>query len=117
MRRLAQEDGFKLALAMDGVSRCHLLRQDAGRAPRLQSSTAWRPKVAAELEIPFLDWHATFAAHDAGSQQRVEFAHDGHWNELANPLVGAEIARFLLREGDPSGGRLARGAGARQPQG
>src|SRR5262245_42498257 len=55
-------------------------------------------EVATELEIPVLDLHGTFVAHYQDNQQRFEFADDWHWHGLANPLVGAEIARFLLRD-------------------
>jgi hypothetical protein len=113
MRRLAEEDGFKLVLAMDGVrdaiySGKGLESYEVAQLNRLAA------EVAAELAIPFLDLHATFAAHYARNQQRFEFAYDWHWNELANQLVGAEIARFLRRDRDFS---RIRAAGARPPQG
>ena len=72
-------------------------------------------ELATELEIPFLDLHNTFAAHYVRNQQRFEFAYDWHWNELANELVGAEIARFLLRDPAIAHAPLARAVG--QPQG
>ena len=75
-------------------------------------------EVASELDIPFLDLHATFADHYARNQQPFEFAYDWHWNVLANRLVGEAIARVLLRDPGLSAGSAQRGAGtARPPQG
>jgi lysophospholipase L1-like esterase len=113
MRRLAKENGFKLVLAMDGV-RDAIYSGKALESYEVAKLNRLTAEVAAELEIPFLDLHTTFAAHYARNQQRFEFAYDWHWNELANQLVGAEIARFLRRHRDLS---LTRAAGTRQPQG
>ena len=74
-------------------------------------------RLAAELQIPFLDLHAAFAANYARNQQRFEFAYDRHWNALANQLVGAELARFLLRDPGICAGSPARAADACQPRG
>jgi len=97
MRALAQQDGFRLVLAMDGVRDAiyagkGLESYEVGKLNRLVG------EVASELDIPCLDLHTTFADHYARNQQRFEFAYDWHWNALANQLVGAEIARFLLRD-------------------
>jgi hypothetical protein len=94
---LAAGDGFKLVLAIDDVRDAiyagkPLESYEVAKLNRLAA------EVAAELQIPCLDLHATFAAHYARNQQRFEFAYDWHWNALANQLVGAEIARFLLRD-------------------
>ena len=97
MQGLAAEDGFKPVLAMDGVRDAIY----AGKPLESYEVAKLNPlaaEVAAELQIPFLDLHAPFAAHYARNQQRFEFAYDWHWNALANQLVGAEIARFLLRD-------------------
>jgi hypothetical protein len=116
MRALAQQDGFRLVLAMDGVRDAiyagkGLESYEVGKLNRLVG------EVASELDIPFLDLHATFADHYARHQQRFEFAYDWHWNVLANRLVGETIAGVLLPGPGFSAGSL-RGAGvARAPQG
>jgi hypothetical protein len=97
MRALAQQDGFRLVLAMDGVRDAiyageGLESYEVGKLNRLVG------QVASELDIPLLDLHATFAHN----RQRFEFAYDGHWNVLATRLVGEAIARLLLRR--PVGG-------------
>ncbi|HXE68327.1 MAG TPA: SGNH/GDSL hydrolase family protein [Hyphomicrobiaceae bacterium] len=117
MHALAQQDGFRLVLAMDGVRDAlyagkGLESYEVGKLNRLVG------EVASELDIPLLDLHATFAEHYARNRQRFEFAYDWHWNVLANRLVGEAIARVLLRDPGLSAGSAQRGAGtARPPQG
>ena len=62
MRALAQQDGFRLVLAMDGVRNAiyagkGLESYEVGKLNRLVG------EVASELDIPLLDLHATFAGH------------------------------------------------------
>jgi hypothetical protein len=111
MRDLAQQDGFRLVLAMDGVRDAIYAGQgldsyEVGKLNRLVGA------VASELAIPFLDLHATFADHYARNQQRFEFAYDWHWNALANRLVGEAITGLLLGGAGISAGALPRGAEA-----
>jgi len=114
VRALAQQDGFRLLLAMDGVRDAIY----AGKAPddyEVGKLNGLVGEVASELDIPFLDLHATFADHYARNQQRFEFAYDWHWNVLGNRLVGEAIARVLLRDPGHSPGSALRGAQAALP--
>lgn len=98
MQALGRRDGFKLAIAMDGVREAIY----QGRAPidyevgRLNRIAA---ELTAELDLPLLDLQDTFATDYAANRQRLEFGFDWHWNVRANRLVGAAIARLL--QSDP----------------
>ena len=113
---LAQQDGFRLVLAMDGVRDAIYAGKalDSYEVGKLNVSSA---RSRASLDIPCLDLHATLADHYARNQQHFEFAYDWHWNALANQLVGTEIARFLLRDPGICAASRARAADACQPHG
>ena len=110
MRALAQQDGFRLVLAMDGV-RDAIYAGKGLESYEVGKLNALVGDVARELNIPLLDLHATFAGHYARHRQRFEFAYDWHWNALANRLVGEAIARRLLSDPGLSWGSVLRGAG------
>jgi hypothetical protein len=97
MKVLAASDGFKLAVAMDGVREAVY----AGKAPDAYAvgklNTIAR-EVTGELGLPFLDLQDTFAADYAHAQERFEFSYDWHWNVRANRLAGNAIARLLLTD-------------------
>ena len=117
MRALAQQDGFKLVLAMDAVRDAIYSGQplESYEVAKLNGIAA---ELAQGLDIPFLDLQATFAADYASNAQRFEFAYDWHWNVLGNRLAGEAIAAFLLRIPGVHAGPLATSAGsARQPPG
>jgi hypothetical protein len=108
MRALAQQDSFRLVLAMDGVRNAiyagkGLESYEVGKLNRLVG------EVASELDIPLLDLHATFADLYARNRQGFEFAYDGHWSVLASRLVGEAIAGLLLRDPGLSAGSVQKG--------
>ncbi|MEZ5775472.1 MAG: hypothetical protein R3D33_12435 [Hyphomicrobiaceae bacterium] len=97
MKKLAEEQGFLLVFAMDGVREAVYQGRSAedfavGRLNRIAA------EESARLGLPFLDLQQTFADDFAVHRQRFEFAYDWHWNERANDLVGHALARYL--EGD-----------------
>lgn len=98
MKALSQEDGFKLAFAMDGV------REAVYAGKPLDTYEVHKLNViardlTAELGLPFLDLQDTFAAHYARAGRRFEFSFDWHWNALGNQLAGEAITHFLLGDG------------------
>lgn len=97
MQALADSDGFKLAVAMDGVREAVY----AGKGPHayeVGKLNIIARDVTAELGLPFLDLQDTFAADYARTRERFEFSYDWHWNVRANRLAGKAIARMLLTD-------------------
>jgi hypothetical protein len=103
MRARAQQDGFRLVLAMDGVRNAiyagkGLESYEVGRLNRLVGEIASEldyppPRFARDLRRPLRSQSATFRA-----------AYDWHCYVLANRLVGEAIARLLLRDPGLSAG-------------
>ncbi|MGE0698831.1 MAG: hypothetical protein AB7O57_07030 [Hyphomicrobiaceae bacterium] len=97
MKRMAEADGFRLVLVMDGVREAVY----AGK-PRSDYAVARLNELAAdlagELGLTFLDLQATFAADFAVHKERFEYAYDWHWNSRANRLVGETVAGLVRRE-------------------
>jgi hypothetical protein len=106
MKALSQQEGFKLAFAMDGVREAVYSGKalDTYEVHRLNAIAL---DLTAELDLPFLDLQDTFAAHYARAHQRFEFPFDWHWNALGNRLAGEAIARFLLTDKHLLGDRSA----------
>lgn len=95
MQALANEDGFKLAFAMDGVREAVYSGKPLETYPVHKLNRVARD-VTDELGLPFLDLQAVFAGDYARRHARFEFAYDWHWNKLGNELAGKAIARLLL---------------------
>ena len=85
---LAQQDGFRLVLAMDGVRDAIYAGKalDSYEVGKLNVSSA---RSRASLDIPCLDLHATLADHYARNQQHFEFAYDWHWKRAGKPAWSA----------------------------
>ncbi|MDX2156092.1 MAG: SGNH/GDSL hydrolase family protein [Hyphomicrobiaceae bacterium] len=116
MKRIAEEDGFGLLFAMDGVREAVY----SGK-PQSDFAVGRLNEIAAELTrelgLPYLDLYDTFLADYTRHGQRLEFAYDWHWNVRANRLVGEGIARFVRDRGLLVGPRPARSAAARPAAG
>lgn len=97
MKRLAETDGFKLLLVMDGV-------REAVYSGRARSSYAvarlneMSEELARELDLPFLDLQGPFERDYKRTGQRLEFPFDWHWNKRGNQVVGEVIAERLLED-------------------
>lgn len=97
IRKLADEQGFKLMFSMDGVREAIYDGKPVASYP-VGFLNQVSGETAAELKVPFLDLQDTFAKDYAVNKQRLEFPYDWHWNEHANELVGKAIAARLLAE-------------------
>lgn len=106
MKALSQQDGFKLAFAMDGVREAVYSGKpvDGYEVHKLNDIAR---DLTTELGLPFLDLQDTFAAHYARAGRRFEFSFDWHWNVLGNRLAGKAITRFLLDDARLFGERPA----------
>lgn len=97
MKRLAAKEGFKLALAMDGVREAIY-----SGAPRSNYRVAMLNQLAADeataLDLPFLDLQDPLQRCHAEKNERLEFKWDWHWNVLGNQCVGRAITDFLLND-------------------
>jgi hypothetical protein len=95
MRALAEQEGFRILLAMDGVREAVY----AGRDPQsyeVGKLNALMAELTRETGLPFLDLQGAFAADWARHGTRFEFPFDWHWNELGSDVVaGAIVARLL----------------------
>ncbi|MFM9941444.1 MAG: SGNH/GDSL hydrolase family protein [Hyphomicrobiaceae bacterium] len=97
MKALAEQDGFKLAFAMDGVREAIYAGKPV-ETYEVGKLNAMARAVAEELELPFLDLQDAFQRDWTQHRQRFEYEYDWHWNKRANMIVGKTIARFLLSE-------------------
>jgi hypothetical protein len=97
MKALAEQDGFKLAVAMDGVREA-VYAAKAPEAYEVGKLNVIARDVTGELGLASLDLQDTFAADYARAHKRFEFAYDWHWNVRANRLAGEAIARLLLTD-------------------
>jgi hypothetical protein len=114
MKALARENGFRLAIAMDGVREAFYDGRDPAtyEVGRLNQIAA---DVTRELDLPFLDLQGTFAADWAARHQRFEYSYDWHWNVAANELVAGAIARMLQDDPRIGLGQRNRAAEAHSP--
>ena len=106
MKALAKEQGFKLALAMDGVREAvYSGKQPDAYAVHTLNDIA--RELTGELDLPFLDLQDVFAAHYAREHRRFEFPFDWHWNVLGNQVAGEAIGRWLLSDPTSASSRAA----------
>ena len=97
MKAIAEQDGFKLAVIMDGVREAiydgrPVSSYEVGRLNQIAAD------VTAELGLPFLDLQGVFQRDWSVNRQRLEYSYDWHWNERANLIAGMAIAKFLRVE-------------------
>lgn len=109
MKALSQRDGFKLALAMDGV-RDAIYSGKPLESYEVAKLNTIAHDLAGELGLPFLDLQETFAQDYARTGQHLEFAYDWHWNVRGNQLAGEAITRLLLADPRLLGPGAARSA-------
>ncbi len=94
MQRLAASEGFKLAFVMDGVREAIYAKQPPA-AYAVSALNRMAADLTRELDLPFLDLQAAFAADYEAHGRRFEYPYDWHWNAHANRLVGRTIAGLL----------------------
>jgi hypothetical protein len=97
MKRIAEEDGFKLAFVMDGVREA-IYEGRARETYAVAKLNDLATYLTAEADLPFLDLQDVFADDFAVAGQRFEYPYDWHWNRRANRLVGEAIANMLTSD-------------------
>ncbi len=101
MKKLADSEGFRLLLVMDGVRSLiengSPIALDYSRgALRLNKMVR---KEAAEQGIPFLDLHPVFLADYGLNATPFAFSQNGHWNEYAHALVADALDEAITAYG------------------
>jgi hypothetical protein len=97
MKRIARENGFAIAFAMDGVREAVYTGRDP-KTYEVGKLNAVMAELTRELDLPYLDLQSAMADAFNRTGKRLEFSFDWHWNELGNEVVGKAISEFLLRE-------------------
>lgn len=121
MKALAEANGVRLVVVMDGVREAiyegrHPGEYEVGRLNYIAAD------VSRELDLPFLDLQATFAADYKLRRKRFEYPFDWHWNVEANRLVAGAIAGILRHDkrlapgGRPSAAETSRPTGEPVPK-